>query len=84
MNDGGRGVQSKAGLANILYYIATAEEALTAREISTDFDVGKSHISTQLTRLYQSGLLLRRQCGDEPSPARREYEYVLAPRKKNE
>jgi predicted transcriptional regulator len=62
--------------ARVVYELAH-EPALTAQELATRLDEVLGSVNSAITRLYRSGLLVRRQrdtSGRGPPP----YEYALA------
>lgn len=74
-------ITSRAGLAKVLYFVATASEPVTTADVAAALDVSKSQARGQLRRLWKSYMVVRRKIQNGHYL---EYEYALAPREVSE
>lgn len=66
--------------ANIVWYVATAEEPLTITELAEEMQTGRDALSSLVPLLHKEGLLERRKRKTESGRGPKPYEYWLAQR----
>jgi predicted transcriptional regulator len=73
-------IKSKAASARVLWVIATADAPVTSDDVASELGASQTNVTGTLLRLYQSGLVLRRERVGTAHGTPVKYEYTVAPR----